>query len=47
MPLTRSGLKVMQSMMREYGKKKGRSVFYASMMKQNPGSNRWHSKKKK
>lgn len=33
MPLTKKGSKIMGSMMKEYGKKKGKSVFYASANK--------------
>lgn len=33
MPLTKKGKKVMASMMGQYGKKKGRKVFYASRNK--------------
>jgi len=47
MPLTKSGKKVMKSMKKTYGKKKGKSVFYASMNKKKKGSSKWHGKKKK
>ena len=30
MPLTKKGAKIMAAMTKEYGKKKGQSVFYAS-----------------
>ncbi len=30
MPLTKKGKKIMSSMVREYGAKKGKGVFYAS-----------------
>jgi hypothetical protein len=33
MPLTSKGKKIMGSMMKEYGAKKGKSVFYASQNK--------------
>jgi hypothetical protein len=33
MPLTKSGKKVLASMFKTYGKKKGESVFYASINK--------------
>lgn len=33
MPLTKSGKKVMKNMKKEYGEKKGESVFYASINK--------------
>lgn len=42
MPLTASGSKVMSSMQSQYGAKKGKSVFYASMNKGKPGSSKWH-----
>ena len=46
MPLTKSGKKVMKSMKKEYGKKKGKSVFYASINKEKKGSAKWHKKRK-
>lgn len=33
MPLTKKGSKILANMRREYGKKKGTSVFYASINK--------------
>lgn len=33
MPLTAKGVRIKQSMQRFYGKKKGKSVFYASQKK--------------
>lgn len=33
MPLTKKGTKILKSMQEEYGKKKGTSVFYASINK--------------
>jgi hypothetical protein len=30
MPLTKKGKKILRNMMKTYGKKKGKSVFYAS-----------------
>lgn len=33
MPLTKKGSKIMKSMKKEYGKKKGKQVFYASKNK--------------
>jgi hypothetical protein len=33
MPLTKKGIKIMRAMKRKYGKKKGKSVFYASSNK--------------
>lgn len=44
MPLTKSGDKVMHSMQSQYGAKKGKSVFYASINKGKPGSSKWHGK---
>jgi len=46
MPLTKSGSKVMSSMIGEYGAKKGKGVFYASINKGKPGSEKWHGKRK-
>ena len=39
MPLTKSGKKVMSSMKKTYGKKKGKKVFYATAKKKNK---KWH-----
>lgn len=47
MPLTKSGKKVLSEMEKEYGAKKGKSVFYASINKKKPGSTKWHLKKGK
>jgi hypothetical protein len=47
MPLTKSGSKVMANMTKEYGAKKGKEVFYASINKGKPGSSKWHLKKSK
>jgi len=33
MPLTKKGTKILAKMVKQYGKKKGRSVFYASQKK--------------
>jgi hypothetical protein len=46
MPLTKSGKKVMRSMKKQYGAKKGKSVFYASLNKKKKGSKSWHKKRK-
>jgi hypothetical protein len=46
MPLTKSGKKVLRRMQKEYGKEKGREVFYASINKHKKGSEKWHRKKK-
>lgn len=42
MPLTASGKKVLANMKDEYGDKKGKSVFYASINKGKKGSKKWH-----
>lgn len=45
MPLTKSGKKVLSSMRKQYGGKKGKSVFYASINKGKAGSSKWHAKR--
>lgn len=45
MPLTSSGHKVMSSLAKEYGAKKGKSVFYAMINKGVKGSSKWHKTK--
>ena len=45
MPLTESGKKVLANMQAEYGKKKGKAVFYASIADKKKGSENWHQKK--
>lgn len=47
MPLTSSGEEVMSSMKKQYGKEKGKEVFYASINKGKAGSKKWHAKKKR
>jgi hypothetical protein len=47
MPLTESGTKVKASMTKQYGAKKGKSVFYASINKGKAGSSKWHRKDRK
>ena len=47
MPLTKSGTKILKSMRKQYGKKKGKSVFYASMSKRKKGTSKWHQKSNK
>ena len=47
MPLTKSGKKVKSKMVRHYGKKKGKQVFYASINKGKRGTKKWHHKRKK
>lgn len=46
MPLTKEGDKVMRNMVKEYGAKKGKQVFYASINKGKAGSSKWHASKK-
>ncbi len=45
MPLSKSGKEVMSAMTKEYGAKKGKTVFYASINKGKPGSSKWHGKR--
>ena len=45
MPLTKTGEKVMRSMMEQYGPEKGKRVFYASENKGVAGSKKWAKKK--
>jgi hypothetical protein len=42
MPLTPSGTKVLASMQKEYGAKKGERVFYATANKQPTLGKKWH-----
>jgi len=46
MPITKSGRKVKRAMVKHYGKKKGKQVFYASINKKKKGSSKWHKKRK-
>jgi len=46
MPLSKSGKSVLASMQKEYGAKKGKSVFYASINAKKKGSSKWHGKSK-
>jgi hypothetical protein len=46
MPITSSGKKVMKSMVKSYGAKKAKEVFYASINKKKKGTAKWHGKKK-
>ncbi len=46
MPLTTSGRKVLRSMRKQYGKKRGTSVFYASINARKAGSSKWHIKRR-
>jgi hypothetical protein len=45
MPITKSGLKVLSSMKKQYGGEKGERVFYASINKKKAGSSKWHEKR--
>jgi len=42
MPLTKIGKSVLGQMKKQYGEKKGESVFYASINKGKSGSEKWH-----
>lgn len=44
MPLTAKGRKALASMKKQYGAKKGKQVFYASINKGKKGSSTWHKK---
>jgi len=44
MPLSGSGKKVLKNMKKQYGAKKGKQVFYASMNKGIEGSAKWHKR---
>lgn len=44
MPQTKSGKEVLANMIKEYGEKKGRSVYFASIVKGKPGSSKWEGK---
>ena len=44
MPLTEDGKKVLRNMIDQYGSKKGKEVFYASINKKKKGSSKWHLK---
>ena len=41
-PLTNKGKKVMASMKKQYGEKKAKQVFYASINAKKSGSRGWH-----
>ena len=45
-PISKSGKKVLSKMKSEYGEKKGKSVFYASINKNKPGSSKWEITKR-
>lgn len=42
MPLKKTGKKVLKNMEKEYGEKKGKSVFYASINAKKKGTEDWH-----
>ncbi len=42
MPLTPTGEAVLRRMKARYGAKRGRAIFYASINKGVPGSEKWH-----
>lgn len=44
MPLTKKGKEVMRSMVKQYGLKKAKEVFYSSINKGKAGSSKWHGK---
>lgn len=44
MPTTKAGRKVLASMVKQYGKKKGKEVYFASIVKGKKGSNKWEGK---
>lgn len=44
MPLTKTGEKIMHTMMKQYGSEKGKRVFYASENKGVAGSKKWVKK---
>jgi len=46
MPLSPSGKKILARMQQEYGDKKGKEVFYASINAHKKGTKLWHGKKK-
>lgn len=45
MPLSKTGNKVLSNMQDEYGEDKGKSVFYASINKGRPGSDKWEGQR--
>jgi len=47
MPLTKAGRKVKRAMMKQYGKKRGARIFFASENKGIPGSRKWARKRKR
>jgi len=47
MPLTKSGKRILRSMMRRYGKKRGKSIFYALIALGRKGTEKWHKKRRR
>jgi hypothetical protein len=47
MPLSKIGKKVKRAFMKEYGKKRGSSIFFASERKRIPGASKWTKKSRK
>jgi hypothetical protein len=47
MPLTATGRKVLEAHVKEYGRKKGTEVFYASINSNKRGTDKWHDPMKK
>jgi hypothetical protein len=46
MPLTATGRETLDAMIKEYGSKKGKAIFYASINEHKKGSESWHHPKK-
>jgi len=42
MPLTKSGKSIEKSFEKQYGKKKGKGYFYATINKGKKGTEKWH-----
>lgn len=45
--ITESGKKVLARMVKFYGKKKGKEIFYKMIEEKAKGSQKWHGKSKK
>lgn len=46
MPLSAKGQEILGKYKKQYGSDRGKSNFYASINKGNPGTGQWHGKKK-
>jgi hypothetical protein len=46
MPLTKAGRKTKRAFLKQYGKKRGASFFYAKERKGGPGVSKWTRKKR-